>query len=363
MINLPDSFPLLPILLAALIDYLIGDPWEWYHPVMGMGKAIEIGVNGSLRICQSPRSRKIAGILLGMTIVLGTMAFAAIIIAVCFWLHRWLGTIVGVVMLASSLAARSLRDAAEAVLAVLPATEGDLEPARQELSKYVGRDPQTLDREGILRAIFETVAENAVDGATAPLFWAIVGAFISPWAIVPFAWGYKAASTLDSTIGYRREPYTHLGWFSAKLEDILTWLPCRLTVVTVGLLSGKPLAVWRICWRDAIRDPSPNSGWSECVYAASLSVRVGGKNVYHGVVKEKPFLGNDDRPINPQIVRQAIYLTRYTILLWLIIYAIAAIVPYTQTPRSVESLKASLVDSRSCLQVSNDRQICQSKLC
>jgi adenosylcobinamide-phosphate synthase len=332
MINSSNFLLLLPILPAALIDYLIGDPWEWYHPVMGIGKAIEVGVNGSLRICQSPRSRKIAGVLLGTTIVLGTMAVAAIVVACCFWLHPWLGTIVSVIMLASSLAARSLRDAAEAVLAVLPAAGGDLAPARRELSKYVGRDPQTLDREGILRAIFETVAENAVDGATAPLFWAIVGAFVSPWAIVPFAWGYKAASTLDSTIGYRKEPHTHLGWFSAKLEDILTWLPCRLTVVTVGLLSGKPLAVWRICWRDASSDPSPNSGWSECVYAASLGVRVGGKNVYHGVVKEKPFLGDDDRPIEPDLVRQAISLTRYTVLLWLALYSIAAIVSSIKTP-------------------------------
>jgi adenosylcobinamide-phosphate synthase len=323
---------LLVILLAASIDYLIGDPWEWYHPVMGIGKAIEVGVNGSLRMCQSPRSRKIAGVFLGTTIVLGTMAFAAIVVLGCFWLHPWLGTIVSVIMLASSLAARSLRDAAEAVLAVLPAAGGDLEPARRELSKYVGRDPQTLDREGILRAIFETVAENAVDGATAPLFWAIVGAFVSPWAIVPFAWGYKAASTLDSTIGYRKEPYTHLGWFSAKLEDILTWLPCRLTVVTVGLLSGQPRRVWRICWRDARSDPSPNSGWSECVYAAALGVRVGGKNVYHSVVKEKPFLGDDDRPIEPDIVRQAISLTRYTVSLWLALYAIAAIVSSIKTP-------------------------------
>ncbi|MFM8007348.1 MAG: CobD/CbiB family cobalamin biosynthesis protein, partial [Dolichospermum sp.] len=110
---------------------------------------------------------------------------------------------------------------------------------------------------------------------------------------------YKASSTLDSMIGYKQAPYTDIGWFSARWEDGFTWLPCRLTVITLSLLSAKPLHVWRICRRDAIKDPSPNSGWSECAYAAILGVQMGGVNWYSGVAKHKPLLGDPIYTITP----------------------------------------------------------------
>jgi adenosylcobinamide-phosphate synthase len=128
---------------------------------------------------------------------------------------------------------------------------------------------------------------------------------------------YKAASTLDSMVGYRSAPYTDLGFFSAKLDDILTWVPCRLTVLTIGLLSGKPQQVWRICRRDAPQDPSPNAGWSECVYAAALNVQVGGINTYRGEVKEKPKLGDPVDSITPEKIMAALRLTRWAFLIWL----------------------------------------------
>jgi adenosylcobinamide-phosphate synthase len=118
-------------------------------------------------------------------------------------------------------------------------------------------------------------------------------------------------------VGYRVEPYTDLGWFSAKLEDVLTWLPCRLTVITLALLSGKPKEVWRLCLRDATKDPSPNSGWSECAYAAILGVQLGGTNWYQGVAKDKPLLGDPVYPITPDKIYQALQLTRYCFLIWL----------------------------------------------
>ena len=118
-------------------------------------------------------------------------------------------------------------------------------------------------------------------------------------------------------VGYRREPYTDLGWFSARLEDYLTWLPCRLTVITLCLLSGKPLRVWAIASRDGVKDPSPNSGWSEAAYAAILGVQLGGKNIYQGVVKEKPLLGDGLEPITVAKIEAALNLTRYCFLTWL----------------------------------------------
>jgi adenosylcobinamide-phosphate synthase len=118
-------------------------------------------------------------------------------------------------------------------------------------------------------------------------------------------------------VGYRVEPYTDLGWFSAKLEDLLTWLPCRFTVITLALVSGKPHKVWHLCLRDAPKDPSPNSGWSECTYAAILGVQLGGTNWYQGVAKDKPLLGEPVHPITPEKIYQALGLTRYCVLIWL----------------------------------------------
>jgi adenosylcobinamide-phosphate synthase len=219
------------------------------------------------------------------------------------------------IALASCFAGRSLRQAAEDVLSAVDAA--DLGLARSKLRMYVGRDTDKLSIVEIDRAIFETITENAIDGVMAPLFYAIVGLFIPLVGAVPLAMAYKAASTLDSMVGYRREPYADLGWFSAKSEDLLTWLPCRISVLTLSLLSGKPRTVWRLCLRDANQDPSPNSGWSECAYAAALGVQVGGINYYRGQVQEKPLLGDDLQPITSAIIQQALRLTRHNFLLWL----------------------------------------------
>ena len=163
----------------------------------------------------------------------------------------------------------------------------------------------------------ETVTENATDGVMAPLFYALIGALLPGIGAAPLTLAYKAASTLDSMVGYRQAPYTYLGWFSARLEDGLTWLPCRLTVLTIAILSGKPVLVWQTCRRDAIADPSPNAGWSECAYAAALGVQLGGVNYYRGQKKIKPLLGTPRSPITPNRIRQAMQFTRSSFLLWL----------------------------------------------
>jgi adenosylcobinamide-phosphate synthase len=198
-----------------------------------------------------------------------------------------------------------------------PLSKGELAQARQILSNYVGRDTANLSPVEILRAVLETVTENATDGVMAPLFYTIIGTFIPVIGPVPLALAYKASSTLDSMIGYKEAPYTYIGWFSARWEDGFTWLPCRLTVITLSLLSTKPVNVWRICRRDAIKDPSPNSGWSECAYAAVLGVQMGGVNWYGGVAKHKPLLGDPIYPITPDSIDKALKLTRYAFLLWL----------------------------------------------
>ncbi|MBE9075907.1 cobalamin biosynthesis protein [Romeria aff. gracilis LEGE 07310] len=303
---------------AALLDYSLGDPQDWLHPVQIMGAVIQAYtqplLKGQNRLVPRWRMR-LAGIGLGLILVGGTGLLSWGILTA---LNRdgltLLSQGLAIVWLASCFAGRSLRQAAVTVLT--PLSQGQLASARQQLRGYVGRDTDALSATEMLRAVMETVSENATDGVMAPLFYAILGALLG-LGPVPLALAYKAASTLDSMVGYREPPYTDLGWFSARLEDGLTWLPCRLTVLTIALLSGRPGRVMQRCRRDAPQDPSPNAGWSECAYAAALGVQLGGVNYYRGQVKDKPALGDPDRPITPEVVHQALRLTRYSFLLWL----------------------------------------------
>jgi adenosylcobinamide-phosphate synthase len=311
------------LFLAAGLDYIIGDPWGWPHPVRAIGWAIAWFSDFALKQLSSPFLRRLAGIFLGIVIIIGSGLVGWLIVKSAYYIHPLVGFATEGVLLASCFAGRSLRGAAEDVLQPLEA--GDIANARLKLSQYVGRDTENLSELEILRAVLETVTENATDGVMAPLFYAIVGAFLPVAASVPLALAYKAASTLDSMVGYREEPYTYLGWFSAKLEDILTWLPCRLTVITLGLISGKLQQVLDLCRRDAIKDPSPNSGWSECAYAAVLGVQLGGTNWYRGVAKDKPLLGEPIHAIASESIYKALQLTRYSFLLWLGIAGIVSI--------------------------------------
>ncbi|MCS7226563.1 MAG: adenosylcobinamide-phosphate synthase CbiB [Gloeomargarita sp. SKYB31] len=299
---------------AALLDYCIGDPPQWVHPVQVMGWGID-------RYCRWVWAHKWPGFqekLAGVGLVVLTVALTVGATLGGVVVAQRIGPAIAVIwetiLLASCFAGRSLRRAALEVLEPLQA--GDLAQARRVLSQYVGRDTEELSESEVLRAVLETVSENATDGVMAPLFYAFVGAIVGPSPAV-WALAYKAASTLDSMVGYRTPPYTHLGWASARLEDGLTWLPCRLVVFSIAVLSGRPRYVWRICCRDAPHDPSPNAGWSECCYAAALGVRMGGVNRYRGMVKVKPQLGDPLRPITPAIIHQALGLTRWCFLTWL----------------------------------------------
>lgn len=304
------------LIWAAIIDYVIGDPRGWLHPVQVMGWVIQNYTNLALKLCNSGWQRRLAGLLLGLLLIIGSGFLGWLIIWGCSIINPLLGTTISIVLLASCFAAKSLRLAVQDVLISLET--GDMIISRSRLSLYVGRDTEHLSSSEILRALLETVAENAVDGVTAPLFYAIVGSF-TPLGAIPFALAYKAASTLDSMIGYLEQPYTDIGWFSAQLEDRLTWIPCRLTVITLGLISGHPLRIWSICRRDGIQDPSPNSGWSEAVYAGILGVQLGGNNTYQGIVKAKPLLGDAIDTISVSKINQALTLTRSCFLIWLAI--------------------------------------------
>lgn len=320
-------FQTLVLGMAAGVDFVVGDPWSWYHPVQAMGAVITAYSQRMLawekRWQLPPLVMKLAGVGLGCLLVLGSGGLSWLGLQGLGLVSPWFRYPVELVLLASCFAGRSLRRAAEDVLAVLE----DLPVARDRLAMYVGRDTQQLSGGEIQRAVLETVSENAIDGVLAPLFYALVGACFG--AAAPLALAYKSASTLDSMVGYRTAPYRDLGWFSAQFEDVLTWLPCRLSVLMVAVLSvrcvvpktgqlgGSPCQVLRLCWRDARSDPSPNAGWSECAYAAALGVQLGGANTYRGQLKVKPLLGDDIRPITPKVIAEALWITRWCFLIGL----------------------------------------------
>jgi adenosylcobinamide-phosphate synthase len=320
---------------AACLDFILGDPWGWPHPVRWMGQVIQRYCNWIWPWAKRPAALKLAGMILAVGLVLGSalLAWCAVFFAYQVW--QPVGLAIEVVLLASCFAGRSLRAAAEDVLKAL--NKKSIEDARAALSQYVGRDTAELSESEILRAILETVAENSTDGVMAPLFYALLGLAFPDVGPVPLAIAYKATSTLDSMVGYRNELYTDLGWFSAHLDDVLTWIPCRLNVLTLGAISGQLQAVIRLCKRDAVKDPSPNSGWSECTYAVILGVQLGGLNSYQGVIKFKPLLGRASQPITQERIEYALRLTRNCFVVWMAV-AIATVIALSPAPQKGQKI-------------------------
>jgi adenosylcobinamide-phosphate synthase len=204
---------------------------------------------------------------------------------------------------ANCLALRSLHLESKTVIEALE--EGDLGAARSALSMIVGRETAQLDEEGILRATIETVAENASDGVIAPLFYLSLGGPVA-------ALLYKAANTLDSMVGYKNERYLQFGRVAAQLDDLLNWIPARLTglllIAAAGLTGLNSRSAWRIMWRDARLHASPNAGWPEAAVAGALNLKLGGDAVYFGQRIEKPTFGDGGVSITIGHYRQMIRL-------------------------------------------------------
>ncbi len=299
----PFSLSLLGLVGAAVaLDLVMGDPRALPHPVVGMGAAIARLERAWNR--GTPRARRLRGALMTALVVLGTYALAWGALALLARLHPWLGWLAEWWLLASCLAIKGLRDAAQAV--ATPLAAGDLASARRALAMVVGRDTQRLDEAGITRGAVETVAENTVDGITAPLCFALLGG-------APLALAYKAVNTLDSMVGYRSERYIDFGWASARLDDVANWLPARLTALTLwlggfvvgGLRTRGALVATR---REAPRHPSPNAGWPEAMVANLLGVQLGGTNYYRGEVSERARLGTPHARLRGEHIGAAIRL-------------------------------------------------------
>ena len=350
------------VALACGLDRLIGDPRWSPHPVVVMGWWISRLQQPMERwAVDRPWKLRAGGGLITLLLV-GASGLLG------FWMERlaqasgWIGRL-GILLLvaglASALAGRSLALAVNAVLEVLPdqsrgnpsaaSREGPtdldgasaLKLARQRLGWIVGRDTRELSGVEILRAAAETASENAVDGQFAPLFWMLFGAGL--WGLNPalpgplaLAWGFKAASTLDSMLGYRRGRLQWLGTAGARLDDLLVWLPCRLVALSLPLVQRLP---WqtppltpRRWWqqvhaslRDGKPDPSPNAGVSQAAYAHAAGVQLGGRNRYAEGWKLKPLLAEGQPAADGLAVERILGLSRRLSLLWLTSTGLAAL--------------------------------------
>lgn len=287
----------LQILLAILLDLLLGDPRWLPHPVQGIGWLAQRSEAALRRLIAN---QKLAGVVAVLLVVGSTTLVGLSLLKTATLLHPLLGDLVSIILLYTCLATRSLHDHALAVYRLL--VTGDLLTARQRVGWLVGRDTDGLDEAEVTRAAVESVAENTVDGCTAPLLFACIGGPLGAMA-------YKAISTLDSTFGYKNERYLQFGWASARLDDLANLLPARLTALLVlpaALLLGLDAAnAWRIFRRDRHNHPSPNGGQIESAVAGALQVRLGGINSYFGQLSRRPLMGEPLQPLTAKHILQA----------------------------------------------------------
>jgi len=297
--------PLWMHLVAALaLDALCGDPPRWPHPVQAIGRAA-LAVEAPLRRRLDDGFR--AGLVAVVVIVGGTALLSAALVYGAAALPPLLGDLVSILILYTTLATRSLCDHARAVQQ--PLQQGDLTTARAQLARLVGRDTDQLDEAEISRATVESVAENTVDGVTAPLLFAVVGGPVA-------AMTYKAINTLDSTFGYKTERYLHFGRAAARLDDAANFIPARLTAlltIPAAVLAGLDgHNAWRILRRDRHNHPSPNGGQIEAAVAGALHVRLGGENRYFGQASFRPYLGDADQALTAQHIGAGLRLMLWT---------------------------------------------------
>jgi adenosylcobinamide-phosphate synthase len=307
-----------PLILgtALLLDLITGDPHWLPHPVVVVGKLIR---TLDTRLRRDWLNERLAGVVLLVLVVVCTALVTWGVLLTSAGLDALAGWIITVIIASTCLAARSLHKESSRVAVAL--ASGDLDSARQYLSYIVGRDAADLAEEDIWRAVVETVAENTSDGIIAPFFWLTLGGPVA-------AMSYKAVSTLDSMVGYRNQRYIKLGWASARMDDLLNYVPARLSallLVMAAPLSGCSFSgAIRVTLRDRLKHPSPNSGHPEAAAAGALGVRLGGTARYSGVPAWKEYIGDQLQPLDGRTYRRMIRLMYISTLLMAAICMVVA---------------------------------------
>jgi adenosylcobinamide-phosphate synthase len=291
------------IILAFILDCILGDPPNPWHPVRLLGKVIA----GGAALCQKIRLQQtrlhnavrfVAGMLLSLTVVGLAYGVTGLLTWGCYSLNTWVGFAVETGLCYFLIAPRALKDESMKVYHAVAAA--DVAGARKNLARIVGRDTHTLDFPAIIKATVETVAENLSDGVIAPLLFILIGG-------APLGMAYKAINTLDSMLGYRSEEWEYVGKFAARLDDAANFIPARAAALMMLLacwFTGAPVKrAARIYWRDRYKHKSPNSGQTESVCAGALGLCLGGESSYQGVRVRKPTLGDNLRePVPEDIV-------------------------------------------------------------
>ena len=305
----------IPALLAGYaLDLLLGDP-EWlYHPVRLIGKYI---ARAEKRLRARGGNLRASAMLLTLSTVALAMIASAALLALLSLGGR-IPLFVGMALLDwMGIAVRSMAKEARGVEKALARGVAD---GRRQVARIVGRDTGGLSEEEIVKATVETVAENTTDGVVSPLLYAALGGPV-------LLWGFKAASTLDSMVGYLDEKYRDIGWSSARLDDVLNFVPARLTallMVAASALLGLDAAnAWRIVRRDHANHKSPNCAWSEAAAAGALGLRLGGTHDYFGKPVVKPTIGDAVRPAERADIGRAVKLLYVTSALALPVCALA----------------------------------------
>ncbi|MDQ8020605.1 MAG: adenosylcobinamide-phosphate synthase CbiB [Moraxellaceae bacterium] len=290
------------LILGYLLDVLLGEPKRW-HPLVGFGRwaammEAKLNVDGA-----TPAVQRGGGVLAWVLVVLPVVALS---MWLCLHTAWWLDA----VLLFLALGGRSLSEHARAVMQPLAA--GDLVAARDALSRMVSRDTATLDESGVAAATIESVLENGNDAVFGTLFWfALLG---GPGAVL-----FRLANTLDAMWGYRTPRFLYFGWAAARIDDVLNYLPARLTAVSYALLGRFTEAI--NCWRtQAPAHDSPNAGPVMAAGAGALGLRIGGAAIYHGQLEERPVFGIGVTPMAGDIWR-AVLLVRRTAWLWCAVLA------------------------------------------
>ena len=295
----------LAIVCGIVLDLLIGDPEQLcsVHPVVLMGKCISF-LEKKLRKAfpATDKGELTAGALMAVMMVIGTLASTILVSYIAFRIHIVLFFIVQTIMCWQAVAIRDLKKESMDVYDCLE-PELDIEKARVQVSRIVGRDTQELTAVGVTKAVVETIAENFSDGIVCPLFYMMIGGG-------PLALTYKAVNTMDSMVGYKNDRYMFFGRTGAHMDDVCGFIPSRIAAffwIAAAAFTGNDWkGAFRIWKRDRFKSPSPNSAQTESACAGSLDVELLGPAYYFGKLHDKKPIGDPIRPIVPGDIKKTI---------------------------------------------------------
>ncbi|MCU9812258.1 adenosylcobinamide-phosphate synthase CbiB [Paraclostridium sp. AKS81] len=307
---------ILVMVIAYLLDLIIGDPYSFPHPVRFIGNLIRF-TEGKIRIIfKSKKQLKIGGFLL-WTITVGFTALVTNLILNSLCINNIFYVIIASIILYTTLSTKCLADEAKKIYEVLKT--GDIEKSRKQLSYIVGRDTTSLNENEIIRATVETVAENTVDGIISPMMYGFIGGPV-------LAMAYKAINTLDSMVGYKNEKYGDIGFASAKIDDIANFIPARITpffmMIASFILGFNSKKSIKIAMRDRKNHKSPNCAYAEGAVAGALEVQLGGTNMYFGEKVYKPTIGDKDRELEAEDILRTNKIMYLTSFIALVIFSI-----------------------------------------